>query len=196
MAHAATDSAVADTVTSEPASTTLTERMFNELARNHRLDAQAGGAGGSTTLEDLRNMDKIWHKLRNAPRKPSGDAPAVVTTSKTPLGRSPGLDVIICGGTLGIFLATALQRNGVKVAVVERGPLKGRAQEWNVSRAEMQSLVELGVFDESDLEKVLGLEFNPVRVGFKVSAPTRSFALVSSGHLQDRRSLQLWSTVV
>ena len=31
------------------------------------------------------------------------------------------------GGTLGIFLAVALQRKGFKVVVVERGVLKGRA---------------------------------------------------------------------
>lgn len=34
-------------------------------------------------------------------------------------------DAIVCGGTLGIFLATALSYKGLRVAVVERNILKG-----------------------------------------------------------------------
>lgn len=48
---------------------------------------------------------------------------------------------MVCGGTLGIFLAAALQLAGLRVAVVERGPLRGRAQEWNISRKEIAELV-------------------------------------------------------
>lgn len=34
-------------------------------------------------------------------------------------------DVIVCGGTLGIFVATALSFKGLRVAIVERNILKG-----------------------------------------------------------------------
>lgn len=34
-------------------------------------------------------------------------------------------DVLVCGGTLGIFLATALSLKGLRVGVVERNLLKG-----------------------------------------------------------------------
>lgn len=34
-------------------------------------------------------------------------------------------DVIVCGGTLGIFIATALSFKGLRVAIVERNTLKG-----------------------------------------------------------------------
>lgn len=33
---------------------------------------------------------------------------------------------------------------GLRVAVLERGPLLGRAQEWNISRKELQELVGAG----------------------------------------------------
>lgn len=49
-------------------------------------------------------------------------------------------DVLVCGGTLGIFLACSLQKRGFRVAVVERGVLKGRKQEWNISRTELEAL--------------------------------------------------------
>jgi len=45
---------------------------------------------------------------------------------------------VVLGGTLGIFLATALQLRGKSVAVVEQNRLVGREQEWNISRADMQ----------------------------------------------------------
>lgn len=34
-------------------------------------------------------------------------------------------DVLVCGGTLGIFIATALCAKGLKVAIVERNMLQG-----------------------------------------------------------------------
>jgi lycopene cyclase CruP len=72
----------------------------------------------------------------------------------------------VCGGTLGVFLATALALKGMKVAIVERGPLRGRVQEWNVSRKELKELVKMGVLTDTELEDVIAVEFNPSRVGF------------------------------
>lgn len=34
-------------------------------------------------------------------------------------------DVLVCGGTLGVFIATALSSRGLRVGVVEKGVLKG-----------------------------------------------------------------------
>ena len=42
-------------------------------------------------------------------------------------------------GTLGIFHGAALALRGRRVAVVERGKLQGREQEWNISRSDMQA---------------------------------------------------------
>ena len=71
----------------------------------------------------------------------AGPAPVFVTTSRRPLGAAPDFDVIVCGGTLGVFLAASLQLRGLRVGVVERGPLRGREQEWNLSRKELYELV-------------------------------------------------------
>ncbi|KAL9265902.1 Chromatin remodeling protein EBS-like protein [Drosera capensis] len=46
-------------------------------------------------------------------------------------------DVLVCGGTLGIFIAAALGAKGLKVGVVERNVLKGREQKWNISRVDV-----------------------------------------------------------
>eukprot|EP00549_Striatella_unipunctata_P022022 CAMPEP_0118699942 /NCGR_PEP_ID=MMETSP0800-20121206/16243_1 /TAXON_ID=210618 ORGANISM="Striatella unipunctata, Strain CCMP2910" /NCGR_SAMPLE_ID=MMETSP0800 /ASSEMBLY_ACC=CAM_ASM_000638 /LENGTH=1167 /DNA_ID=CAMNT_0006600343 /DNA_START=1 /DNA_END=3505 /DNA_ORIENTATION=+ len=76
-------------------------------------------------------------------------------------------DVIVCGGTLGIFFATALQLKGFKVAVVEAGKLRGREQEWNISMKELQELEELGVITQEDIDTVITTEFPGCRAGFK-----------------------------
>lgn len=47
-------------------------------------------------------------------------------------------DVVMCGGTLGIVVALALQQQGYRVAVVEKRRVEGRTQEWNSSRHECQ----------------------------------------------------------
>jgi len=76
-------------------------------------------------------------------------------------------DIIVCGGTLGIFIATSLQMKGHKVCVIEGGKLQGRNQEWNISMNEMLELVELGVLTKDDLDKVIKTEFPSCRSGFK-----------------------------
>jgi len=76
-------------------------------------------------------------------------------------------DVVICGGTLGIFIATALQLKGHSVCVVEGGKLQGREQEWNISMDEMLELVEMGVLTQQDLDQAIKTEFPACRSGFK-----------------------------
>ena len=75
-------------------------------------------------------------------------------------------DVAVCGGTLGVLVASALQRRGARVVVIERGALVGRAQEWNVSRAELESLVGAGAMTRADADECTMIEFNPIRCGF------------------------------
>jgi len=76
-------------------------------------------------------------------------------------------DIVICGGTLGILLGASLQQLGWRVTVIERGVLRGREQEWNISRAELEVLVELELLTVAELEIAIATEYNPARVGFK-----------------------------
>ncbi len=46
--------------------------------------------------------------------KPQGPPPNFVQEVQTPLSQSVQYDVIMCGGTLGIFLACSLQLKGLK----------------------------------------------------------------------------------
>jgi len=112
-------------------------------------------------LGGLRKADQIWHGIRHETSSP----PQVIQTSNDVLSSS-AFDVIICGGTLGILLATGLQQRGFQVGVLERGILQGREQEWNISHQELLALVELGLVTESELESAITSNYNPARVAF------------------------------
>lgn len=114
----------------------------------------------------LRRTDEIWARVRS---NQSPNIPEFVTETSSELEKQPEYDIAICGGTLGIFLATALQLKGLQVCVVERGKLAGRAQEWNISRSELDVLVKMGVLTSEEVEEAIAVEFNPVRMQFKVS---------------------------
>ena len=112
-------------------------------------------------LTRLRTADKFWQALR----EDTTPAPLVIKQSNEPLG-STDWDVVICGGTLGIMIGAALQRQGWRVALIERGILRGREQEWNISRKELDVFLELELLLTSELEQAIASEYNPGRVSF------------------------------
>ena len=112
-------------------------------------------------LSNLRRTDSILTSLRTD----ENPIPQVVTENPENLEKID-YDVIICGATLGIFIGAALAVKGLKVAVLERGILQGREQEWNISRHELQVFIELNLLTETELETAIVTEYNPARVSF------------------------------
>ncbi len=112
-------------------------------------------------LGRLRSADRFWHALRFGEMQ----VPQVVHQSNDSLG-DLDWDVVISGGTLGILIGAALQQLGWKVALLERGILRGREQEWNISRQELEVFVELKLLSEAELQSAIATEYNPARVSF------------------------------
>ena len=112
-------------------------------------------------LKKLRGADKFWTALRSQQMQ----VPQVVTKTSEALGEIDW-DIVICGGTLGILLGAALQKLGWRVALLERGILRGREQEWNISRQELATFIELELLTEPELEQAIATEYNPARIGF------------------------------
>jgi lycopene cyclase CruP len=113
------------------------------------------------TLTGLRKADQRWQTLRQS----SLPIPSVVEVSSDSLDRVDW-DLLICGGTLGILIAAALVQKGWRVALLEQGKLRGRDQEWNISRQELQVFLELGLLTEAELNQAIATEYNPARVSF------------------------------
>jgi lycopene cyclase CruP len=110
----------------------------------------------------LERIDAFWTSYRQGNQEISN----VVQTKPEKLG-DKNFDAIVCGGTLGIFIACALQRRGWRVAIIEQGLLRGRAQEWNISRKELNAFLELDLLTELELETAIATIYNPARVGFQ-----------------------------
>ncbi|MEM8829145.1 MAG: FAD-binding oxidoreductase [Cyanobacteria bacterium P01_G01_bin.19] len=119
------------------------------------------GAREDNALSNLRNADRFWSALKEGNISPK----RVVTTSTNCVGELD-TDIAICGGTLGIMLGAALQKLGWRVSLLERGVLKGREQEWNISRNELKTFRELDLLTSEELERAIATEYNPARVGF------------------------------
>ena len=116
----------------------LTARAFASLPTSL---SEAGGAGGSSLLDSLTAQDEALRRLHGGSWPPT-EPPAFVRVLQQarpvpelcldlPGRTHPSVvdvDVAVCGGTLGLLLACALQLRGHSVAVVEAGPLRGRAQ--------------------------------------------------------------------
>ena len=153
------------------------------------------GAGAAGTLQGLRALDARWEALR----RPTAAPPSKPFVTEASVEAAPDFDVVVLGGTLGIFAASAFQSRGLKVCVVERGPLAGRNQEWNLSLDEVRDLVEAGALHAEDIDGAVGTpgkyevlagdkdtlvasHFGSVRAGFN---DKEHGASGSGGHLQE-----------
>lgn len=170
----------------------MSERMLRKVPAEN----QAGGAGGASTLEGFQRVEANWARLKafepfeydkkllRWTQDGHGPPPQFVATDgafgsprcwaklRDSISKELDFDVVICGGTLGIFFATYLQLQGHGVCVIEAGKLRGREQEWNISMDELLELLDLGILTQEDIDMVITTEFPACRSGFKNSEVT------------------------
>ena len=133
----------------------------------------APGKGGNASIEGIQRADAVWQRIKQrAARKSRGEdleLPAEVVkrfASHMP-AVAESFDVAVCGGTLGILVARALQKKGFSVCIVERGVVQGRDQEWNVSREELKVLVKQGILSQEEVDYAVQSSWPLSRVGFE-----------------------------
>jgi flavin-dependent dehydrogenase len=154
--------------------------MTKRIMERVQTGEQATGAGGATTWEAFEKAEANWARLKEYIARPNDPIPRpfVIENSKDGNPRCYAkleqqkeyrldYDIAVCGGTLGIFFATALQLRGHRVCVIEAGPFRGREQEWNISMDELMHLVKLGVLSQQDIDAAIKTEFPGCRSGFK-----------------------------
>ncbi|GAV72160.1 Lycopene_cycl domain-containing protein [Cephalotus follicularis] len=152
----------------EQASSSRTQRIMESISVN----GEVGGAGGAYSYNALKRLDQMWSNICaqtvfSEPRQVVSSRPGVSSQSDLADKVVDTFDVVVCGGTLGIFVATALSSKGLQVGIVEKNMLKGREQEWNISRKELLELVEVGILEEDDIEQAIAVNFNPNRCAFE-----------------------------
>jgi flavin-dependent dehydrogenase len=165
----------------------MTERIMKKI----QVEGQASGAGGASTWDAFLRMEANWEKVKafkpftydskllrkdqnGIPPPPqfvtedgAFGSPRCWAKLRESQNKELDYDVVVCGGTLGIFFAYALQLKGHRVCVMEAGKLRGREQEWNISMDELLELVELGILTQEDIDAAITTEFPGCRAGFK-----------------------------
>ncbi len=109
---------------------------------------------GEADLKRLYWWEKRWRDNTRNPREPK----QVVFSSKNG-GEKPDYDLIYIGGALGAIHGAVMARLGYKVLLVERIPFGRMNREWNISRSEFQSLIDLGLFTPEEFENLIAREY-------------------------------------
>ena len=118
---------------------------------------------GEPDLQRVYWWEKHWREEVR-----SGFTQSKVTDQKPPpiVRRAPDIphpdstwDIIVVGGALGVLGAAMMAQLGYKVALVERIKFGRMNREWNISRSELQTLVDVGLLNQIELESVIAREY-------------------------------------
>ena len=125
------------------------------------------------TSKLLTLSEAYWGALKSSrPPRPPRAVAVRLPPGETACGvDGPTFDVAILGGTLGLLLASSLAATGLRVALVERRSLAGRAQEWNAAKDDLHALVDAGAITPPDLSAATVTHCGPLRVAFHETGP-------------------------
>lgn len=111
---------------------------------------------GEFDLQRAYWWEKRWRETVKNPQEPK----QVIFEQQVQLDESlPQYDLVYVGGALGVIHAAVMARLGYKVLLIERLPFGRMNREWNISRGELQSLINLGLFTEAEIEELIAREY-------------------------------------
>ncbi|MEM9510975.1 MAG: flavin-dependent dehydrogenase, partial [Cyanobacteria bacterium P01_E01_bin.35] len=110
---------------------------------------------GEYDLNRVYWWEKRWRESVKNPQQPQ----TVIFRSDSTPGSQPEYDLIYVGGALGVIHAAVMALRGYRVLLVERLPFGKMNREWNISRDEFQSLINLGLFTPQEFESVIAAEY-------------------------------------
>jgi len=71
----------------------------------------------------------------------------------------PEYDLVYVGGALGVIHAAVMARLGYRVLLVERLPFGRMNREWNISRSELHTLMDLNLLTAAEIEGLIACEY-------------------------------------
>jgi lycopene cyclase CruA len=110
---------------------------------------------GEYDLNRVYWWEKRWRESVKHPQQPQ----EVIFKGNTGSSKQQDFDLIYLGGALGVIHAAVMALKGYKVLLVERLPFGRMNREWNISRDEFQSLIDLGLFTPEEFESVIAAEY-------------------------------------
>jgi len=110
---------------------------------------------GEYDLNRVYWWEKRWRENVRNPQQPK----QVVFRSDRAQTHSTDYDLIYIGGALGAIHAAVMAQRGYRILLIERLPYGRMNREWNISRAEFQSLIDLGLFTPQEFEGLIAREY-------------------------------------
>lgn len=111
---------------------------------------------GEFDLQRVYWWEKRWREEVQSPQK---HPQPVLFKQPSPDPAKSDWDLVIVGGALGAIYAAAMARLGYRVALVERLPFGRMNREWNISRRELKTLVEMGLLSTEQVESLILREY-------------------------------------
>jgi lycopene cyclase CruA len=143
---------------------TFTENLSIEYP--HLAEAFAAMPGGEAHLRRLCDLNATWQDMLLAGEKRSY-AEVVVTEERPALPQVDTFDIIYAGGGLNLLNAAIMTRRyGLRVLVFDRFTVGAVHREWNISREELQELLDVGLLTPDELESVIQREYADALVRF------------------------------
>jgi lycopene cyclase CruA len=134
------------------------QSIFEGLAQQYPLTVQyfQQMPKGEADLTRVYWWEQRWRDNVHSPQQPrevifQGDAAHADDL--------PTYDLIYLGGALGVIHAAVMAQMGHRVLLIERLPFGRMHREWNISRAEFQNLIDLGLFTTAEFEGLIAREY-------------------------------------
>jgi lycopene cyclase CruA len=109
---------------------------------------------------DLNRVYWWEQRWRESVRNPQQPKQVVFNeTQETTESDRPEYDMIYIGGALGAIHAAVMAKLGYRVLLIERLRFGRMNREWNISRSEFQSLIDLGLFTKEEFESIIATEY-------------------------------------
>ncbi|GCE11226.1 hypothetical protein [Tengunoibacter tsumagoiensis] len=119
---------------------------------------------GELHLQRLQDLNRSWQNMPGAQRQ---YAEVVVNEERPAVDTSRTFDIIYAGGGLNLLNAAVMTlRYGLRVLVFDRFTVGAVHREWNISREELQELLDVGLLTEQELESIIQREYSSGLVRF------------------------------
>lgn len=113
---------------------------------------------GEYDLNRVYWWEQRWRESVKNPQQPQQRV-FKTPNSQTLTANSTKYDLIYIGGALGVIHAAVMAQKGYRVLLIERLPFGKMNREWNISREEFQSLINLELFTPEEFEAVIATEY-------------------------------------
>ncbi|MFM7408109.1 MAG: NAD(P)/FAD-dependent oxidoreductase [Cuspidothrix sp.] len=139
----------------------LTVKYFQKMP-NGEYDLNRAYWWEQRWREGVKNPQKprevIFFHNNSREESPPPSSLSPVTCPLSP-SSNPEYDIIYIGGALGSIHAALMAKLGYKVLLIERLPFGKMNREWNISRDEIQSLINLGLLTNDEVETIISREY-------------------------------------